>query len=740
MSAAAPRVTVLIAAYNSARFLAVAVGSAARQTLPDIEILIADDASTDDTAAIAIRLAAADPRIRFLPASANGGPGATRNRALAEARGDWIAILDSDDLIHPDRLRRLLAAAAAHDADIVADDLILFDNDRRGRPRRFLEPPETEAPFALTPARYLAQTRLYGAKPNLGFLKPVIRRDAMRAAGVRYDDRLRIGEDDDLVTQLLAAGLRYWVVPSPLYYYRKHGGSISHRTTPVELDAMLAAAARVAARFPSPDAATARSLERRARALADARAFDEALAAIKARDVLAAFAAIRRRPRAALLAWMPIMARIERRRARRRSSARAAGGRDVLFVSRQRIVGRTNGSSTYLLDLAMALRGAGFVPHLLQPSPSVVGRRAILRLSRDLDVFASHRIRGVWRLGRIVVSREAHVWRAAAAGIAARLRARGGAQPGGAFPHTIAMPWSDADRVFLAAHGHDRADLILADYVFQAEAIPALIRPDAPSAIVMHDLYAARSGTFGAAAARDSVELDRAGEIALLGAADAVIAIQRTEAAWVVAHVPRTRVIVAPMAAAPVAAPQPGADDRLLFVGSNAPPNALALEWLFREIWPLVRAARPRARLDVAGSIRDAFARGAPAGVSLLGVVADLTPLYRDAGIVISPLTAGSGLKIKLVEALAQGKAIVATSVTLQGVEDQAGPAVIRADTAAAFADGIVGLAGDAAWRGRLAAAALAAAHAHFSAAACYGPLLRWAGDAAVRGSAGHRR
>ena len=69
-----------------------------------------------------------------------------------------------------------------------------------------------------------------------------------------------------------------------------------------------------------------------------------------------------------------------------------------------------------------------------------------------------------------------------------------------------------------------------------------------------------------------------------------------------------------------------------------------------------------------------------PPGVSVMGLVKDLTPLYRDAGVIISPLRIGSGLKVKLIEALSHGKSIVGTARTLQGVEEQLADAILVAD------------------------------------------------------------
>ena len=275
------------------------------------------------------------------------------------------------------------------------------------------------------------------------------------------------------------------------------------------------------------------------------------------------------------------------------------------------------------------------------------------------------------------------------------------------------------------------ADAILADYVFQAEAIPLLLRPDSPNAIIMHDLYAERAGSFGNDASRDSVAmLDAEAEIALMRGAAAIVAIQEQEAEWVRRHLSSVQVFTAPMAAYPVSAAQPGTDRDVLFVGSNTSPNVIAIEWLLSGVWARVRAAIPDARLVIAGSVSAAFPgaridwRGE--GIDFRGIVPDLAPLYCHAGVVISPLTVGSGLKIKLIDALAQGKAIVATSVTLQGVERQAGPAVVRVDTEIGFADAIVALLHDPAERARMADQALGVARSAFSAQTCYGPLVDW--------------
>jgi len=95
-------------AYNAAAYLTAAVESVINQSWPQWELLLVDDASTDDTLAIARGLARRDSRVRVLQQSRNGGVAAARNRALAEAAGSHIAFLDSDDLWLPEKLESQL--------------------------------------------------------------------------------------------------------------------------------------------------------------------------------------------------------------------------------------------------------------------------------------------------------------------------------------------------------------------------------------------------------------------------------------------------------------------------------------------------------------------------------------------------------------------------------------------------------------------------------------------------------
>ncbi len=305
-----PRVTVAIATYNAQAHLRAAVASALAQTLAAIEVVIVDDCSTDATMALATDLARTDARIVVDRLACNGGPAVARNRALALARGEWFAVLDSDDLYVPDRLARLVAVGDRVGADLVADDLAVFDDADPAHATSFLG--RHAVGVWIDHVSYLQRTRMYGDGPNLGYLKPVIRTDRLRDLGLRYDPSLRIAEDDDFVLRLLAAGLRYWLEPQAGYAYRRHGNSTSHRLSSDNAATMLAASARLVDAAAAGPAEVSALLDARHAAFVRSEAFARLVDALKMRQPAAALAIVARTPSTIPMLRMPIGAALRR--------------------------------------------------------------------------------------------------------------------------------------------------------------------------------------------------------------------------------------------------------------------------------------------------------------------------------------------------------------------------------------------------------------------------------------------
>lgn len=122
---APPRVSVVLPSYNHADYIGDAIESVLGQTFTDFELIVIDDGSTDASVDV-IRRYQSDPRVTVYT-QANAGSAATINRGIAQATGPYVAILNSDDLYHPDRLARLIAVAEDAGADFVVTDLRLID-------------------------------------------------------------------------------------------------------------------------------------------------------------------------------------------------------------------------------------------------------------------------------------------------------------------------------------------------------------------------------------------------------------------------------------------------------------------------------------------------------------------------------------------------------------------------------------------------------------------------------------
>jgi glycosyltransferase involved in cell wall biosynthesis len=210
-----PLISVIMPCYNAERFVAEAVDSVLNQTYPNVELIVVEDGSTDDSLEVLRRY---DKRIRLLTQK-NTGPDAARNLGLAHAQGQFVAFLDADDWWSQDSLQKLYTALAAHPECAVAYcGWQKVGNLERGThpfvPRDYEQPNKVEllltggAPWPI----HAALTR----KAHID-----------RAGGFSQD--LIASEDYDLWLRLVATH-RVALVPEVLAYYRFHdGGQISSR-------------------------------------------------------------------------------------------------------------------------------------------------------------------------------------------------------------------------------------------------------------------------------------------------------------------------------------------------------------------------------------------------------------------------------------------------------------------------------------------------------------------------------
>jgi glycosyltransferase involved in cell wall biosynthesis len=207
----APEVTVIIPTRNRAELLPRALSAALRQEDVDLDVLVVDDCSTDRGEARAV--AAVDPRVHVIRHQQQRGVAGARNTGIAEARGEWVAFLDDDDLWSPKKLRAQLDAADlargsfAYSAAVVVDD--------RGAVRKLDPAP----PATGLLAELLVRNAIPGGCSNL-----IARTDLVRLAG-GFDEGLSVMADWDLWIRLARVGIPA-ACPEPLVGYVRHAWSM----------------------------------------------------------------------------------------------------------------------------------------------------------------------------------------------------------------------------------------------------------------------------------------------------------------------------------------------------------------------------------------------------------------------------------------------------------------------------------------------------------------------------------
>lgn len=234
MSAARPRVSVIVPVYNSEPFLQACIDSLLRQTLADMEFLFVCDASPDNSLALLQEAQAADPRVRVIAFEENRGVSAARNAGLDAARGEFVGFCDADDWIEPQMYETLLSAALSAGADVS------FCRVFKDSPNRQENVPlgfDTGTVFdaeairgRLIPAM-LAKETDSDELPLSGYTpRNLFRRETVGDRRFRPD--IRYAEDLLFIVECMLAAHSAVAVDEAYYHYRFHGGSVTKRYSP----------------------------------------------------------------------------------------------------------------------------------------------------------------------------------------------------------------------------------------------------------------------------------------------------------------------------------------------------------------------------------------------------------------------------------------------------------------------------------------------------------------------------
>lgn len=205
-----PLVSVVIPSYNYGQYVGQAVESALAQTYSNVEVIVIDDGSQDDTKD---RLAPYGNRIRYVYQE-NQGLSAARNTGIREARGEYVAFLDSDDAVHPRKLELQLAHLLKHpEVDLIATEMVSEE------PIQWMEVADCEVPATAISLEAMA------IKPRFAPSSVVANKKCFAAVGT-FDTALRSVEDREMWLRI-ATQFKMARIELPLTWYRITPGSMS---------------------------------------------------------------------------------------------------------------------------------------------------------------------------------------------------------------------------------------------------------------------------------------------------------------------------------------------------------------------------------------------------------------------------------------------------------------------------------------------------------------------------------
>lgn len=227
-----PKVSVIIAAYNAQDTLSTAVESALNQSGCEVEVVIVDDCSTDNTLTIANRYAAQYAQVKVFQNYENSGPSVARNLAIEESSGQWLAVLDADDRFAPDRLIKMHRCATQNGLDFVLDSYYLTTG-------------HNTSPYATKLSGICANNTLKYIdaatfiKFGLGSAKPLFKKSLLNNSPLRFDSNVNSGEDLLFYAQLLFNLAKGGILNCPMYYRTESPYSLSRRNRVLFLSSLL---------------------------------------------------------------------------------------------------------------------------------------------------------------------------------------------------------------------------------------------------------------------------------------------------------------------------------------------------------------------------------------------------------------------------------------------------------------------------------------------------------------------
>lgn len=215
-----PEVSVVVPVYNVEKYLPATLESLTGQTFGDFEVLCVDNGSTDGSLSVLKKYAAKDNRIKIIEQS-GGGVSAARNAALDRVSGEYVAFLDSDDLMHPQMLETMLEALTKTDSDLVYCDICRFADGEEVSFDTVKFPS-----VSVLPEHFAAFVWNKKNNPKVSLWNKLYRAELFK--DIRLPEEITVAEDFVAMHSLLFAAKKVAYVKAELMYYRQRSGSLIH--------------------------------------------------------------------------------------------------------------------------------------------------------------------------------------------------------------------------------------------------------------------------------------------------------------------------------------------------------------------------------------------------------------------------------------------------------------------------------------------------------------------------------
>ena len=211
------KVSIIVPVYNVEEFIYATLDSIIAQTMQDFEVLLIDDCSTDRSGEICKQIAVRDSRFKYIRNEKNSGPAPTRNKGIQQAQGEYLSFIDSDDVVEPQFLDRMVTTAMDNDADIV------WCNLKYKRVALGIERNANHGHDGLIRDKDFVKCYVYNSTGCGSMCDKLYRKNFLKRNSLIIDEKIVNGEDFDFNLRASLCHPKVYAIQDVLYVYMRYG-------------------------------------------------------------------------------------------------------------------------------------------------------------------------------------------------------------------------------------------------------------------------------------------------------------------------------------------------------------------------------------------------------------------------------------------------------------------------------------------------------------------------------------